>query len=75
MCSFDKFKPKSIQRYNGLGEMPPIDLKVSTIHPDYDRILLQVTANNIKENITKIREIQSDLSVLLKDQDMSAFEF
>lgn len=75
MCLFDKFKPKSIQRYKGLGEMPPIDLKVSTIHPDYDRILLQVTANNIKENITKIREIQSDLSVLLKDQDMSAFEF
>lgn len=75
MCLFDKFKPSSIQRYKGLGEMPSEDLKISTIHPDYNRSLIQLTTNDIRKSIQEIREIQSDLSALLKDIDMSTFEF
>lgn len=75
MKTFYKFKPSNIQRYKGLGEMPSADLKVSTIHPDYDRSLLRLTTEDIKRDIAEIRNIQSDLSALLKDVDMSQFEF
>ena len=75
MMAFEKFRPSNIQRYKGLGEMPSADLRVSTIHPDYDRTLLQLTVTDIKKQIEEIREIQSNLSSLLEDVDMASFEF
>ena len=75
MIAFEKFRPANIQRYKGLGEMPYQDLRVSTIHPDYDRALLQLTVQDIKKQIQEIRDIQSSLSSLLEDVDMASFEF
>ena len=75
MMAFERFRPSNIQRYKGLGEMPAADLRVSTIHPDYDRTLLQLTVTDIKKQIEEIREIQSNLSSLLEDVDMASFEF
>ena len=75
MKAFNKFKPSNVTRYKGLGEMPSKDLKVSAIHPDYNRSLIQLTTEDIKRDIMEIRNIQSDLSALLKDVDMSKFEF
>ena len=65
--AFNSFKPKNIQRYKGLGEMTAEQLKVSTLHPDYDRVLLRYTINDIKAEMKEIREIESDFSILLRD--------
>ena len=51
------------------------DLRISTIHPNYDRALLQLTVQDIKKQIQEIRDIQSNLSCLLEDVDMASFEF
>lgn len=75
MMAFERFRPSSIQRYKGLGEMPAQDLRISTIHPNYDRALLQLTVQDIKKQIQEIRDIQSNLSCLLEDVDMASFEF
>ena len=63
---FESFRPDNIKRYKGLGEMDPEELKVSTIHPSYDRTLIRYTVEDIKKEISEIRKIESDFSVLLK---------
>ena len=74
MTLFNKFKPTGIQRYKGLGEMSVNDVAVSMIKPD-QRTLLRLTSDDIKKDIQSIREVQSDLSSLLKDVDMSKYTF
>ena len=44
------------------------------IKPD-QRTLLRLTSDDIKKDIQSIREVQSDLSSLLKDVDMSKYTF
>lgn len=74
MTLFNKFKPTGIQRYKGLGEMSVNDIAVSMIRPE-QRTLLRLTSDDIKKDIQKIREVQSDLSSLFKDVDMSKYTF
>ena len=73
MTAFSKFKPKGIQRYKGLGEMPVKDLKYSTLHPDGERTLLRITVEDINRQIEEIRAVQSDISGLLKTIDMAEY--
>ena len=65
--AFNKYKPKNIQRYKGLGEMTAEQLKYSTLHPDYDRVLLRYTIEDIKAELKEIKQIESDFSILLRD--------
>jgi DNA gyrase/topoisomerase IV subunit B len=65
--AFNRYKPKNIQRYKGLGEMTSEQLKFSTLHPDYDRTLLRYTIDDIKAELKEIKEIESDFSILLRD--------
>lgn len=65
--TFNSYKPKDIQRYKGLGEMNAEQLKYAVVHPDYDRVLLRYTIDDIKQEIKEIRAIESDFSILLRD--------
>lgn len=75
MQLFAKFKPNGIQRYKGLGEMSVKEIKESMIDPKGNRTLLRLTSDDIKRDIESIRAVQSDLSSLLKDVDMSKYSF
>ena len=65
--AFNRYKPKNIQRYKGLGEMNADQLKYSTLHPDFDRHLIRYTIDDIKAELKEIKAIESDFSVLLRD--------
>lgn len=65
--AFNRYKPKNIQRYKGLGEMNADQLKYSTLHPDFDRHLIRYTIDDIKTELKEIKAIESDFSVLLRD--------
>lgn len=67
ITTFNGYKPKNIQRYKGLGEMTAEQLKFSTLHPDYDRVLLRYTIDDIKAELKEIKQIESDFSILLRD--------
>lgn len=65
--TFNSYKPKDIKRYKGLGEMNAEQLKYAVLHPDYDRVLVQYTIDDIKKEMAEIRSIESDFSILLRD--------
>lgn len=55
--------------------MNSVELMISTIHPDYNRTLLQYTAENMEEEIEKIRKVDSDFKQLLEGVDIAGYEF
>lgn len=59
MKSFEACKPKTVQRYKGLGEMNPNKLYDSTMDPD-NRTLVQYTVASAKEEIERIRYLESN---------------
>lgn len=69
MAAFDKYTPKSLTRYKGLGEMNPSELAISTVHPDYNRTLIRYTTEDIEREIQEIRRIDSNMKELLEDID------
>jgi DNA gyrase subunit B len=74
MKRFDSYKPSNVVRYKGLGEMNPIQLMESTLHPDYNRTLLRYTADNIKKEIEEIREVEFNKGLLLKGVNIAGFD-
>ena len=74
MNAYTAYQPSKIQRYKGLGEMNDYDLMESTLHPDYDRNLIQFTSEDIKKDIAAIREINSNKALLLKGLDFAGYE-
>lgn len=70
---FDKSAPSSIQRYKGLGEMDGKRLFNSTLDPD-NRILIQYTIENVKEEIEMIRYYEDNKIELLKDAKVTRFD-
>lgn len=55
----------SVQRYKGLGEMPPVELGESTILPE-NRTLIQYSLDDAKALLKEIREYESDTKKILK---------
>jgi 5S rRNA maturation endonuclease (ribonuclease M5) len=54
--------------------MNSFQLKESTLHPSFDRTLIRYTTNDIEKEIERIREIESDKGILLKDVDIAGYE-
>ena len=69
-----KYQPSHVKRYKGLGEMNPIDLKISTLHPDYNRTLIQITVEDIEQEIKAIRDINSNMKLLVKEIDFGSYQ-
>ena len=69
MSAFNKYRPKSLTRYKGLGEMNPSELAISTVHPDYNRTLIRYTTEDMEREIQEIRRIDSNMKELLDDVD------
>jgi DNA gyrase/topoisomerase IV subunit B len=65
MKAFEQCTPPKLQRYKGLGEMDGDELAVSTLLPDSDRMLIRYTLEEAKEELSIIREYESDRSKLL----------
>lgn len=74
MKLYSSYTPPTVQRYKGLGEMNSFQLKESTLHPSFDRTLIRYTTNDIEKEIERIREIESDKGILLKDVDIAGYE-
>lgn len=67
MEEFNRYTPKGLQRFKGLGEMDAPELGISALHPEFNRTLIRYTTNDIIKEIEEIRRIDSDKSELLKD--------
>jgi DNA gyrase/topoisomerase IV subunit B len=74
MKAYESYQPSSISRYKGLGEMQPVQLRDSTLHPDHDRHLVRFTTSDILKELDAIRQIESNKSLLLKDVDFAGYE-
>lgn len=67
MCKFDSTIPSGLTRYKGLGEQDPKELGISALRPDGDRVLIRYTIESAKEEIERLRKIDSNMASLLRD--------
>lgn len=51
-----KYQPKIETRFKGLGEINPDDLRETTTNP-YQRVLIQLTIDDIKDDLNKLRRL------------------
>ena len=65
MKAYESIRPTNISRFKGLGEMNKEQLRDSTIHPDYDRTLVQYTLEDVKEELEAIREYENNTKKIL----------
>jgi DNA gyrase/topoisomerase IV subunit B len=59
MKAFNSIMPTGVKRYKGLGETNSDELAESTIAPN-SRSLIQYTVEDVKDEIERIRRIESD---------------
>ena len=72
----NKFKPKIITRFKGLGEATSEQLWDTTMNPD-NRILVQLTVDDIKRDIKifeKLHDQSNPENILLRKQMMSEYK-
>ena len=62
------------ERAKGLGSLNAAEIAESTMDPKH-RKLLRYTPDNIEEEIMEMRKVNDDKFLLLKDVDISEFEF
>ena len=71
---FRASEPKNIERSKGLGGMNAKEIGISTLSPD-NRILLRYTTEDIDKEIEEMRKVNDDKYTLIKDIDISTYEF
>lgn len=67
-------EPKNIERAKGLGLLNDVEIGKSTLSPQ-NRMLLRYSAKDIEKEIQEMRAVNDDKYTLLKDVDVSNFEF
>ena len=67
-------EPKDIDRAKGLGTLNDSQIGISTLNPK-NRKLLRYTADDINKEIEEMRKINDDKFSLIKDVDISLYEF
>ena len=72
--SFRESEPKNIERAKGLGELNSSELGESTLNPT-NRRLLRYTCEDIEKEIEEMRRLDSDKFNLIKDIDISVYQF
>lgn len=71
---FEKSEPKNISRAKGLGALDAKEIAISTLDPK-NRTLLRYTSNDIERDIATMRKTNDNKLDLIKDVDMSQYEF
>ena len=71
---FRKSEPKNIERAKGLGSLNDIEIGESTLDPR-NRKLLRYTTEDITREIEEMRQVNDDKFTLIKDIDISQYEF
>lgn len=74
ISTFRKSEPKNIERAKGLGSLNDIEIGVSTLNPQ-NRKLLRYTTEDITREIEEMRKVNDDKFTLIKDVDISQYEF
>lgn len=72
--TFRDSEPKNIERAKGLGAMNSLEIGISTLSPE-NRKLLRYTTEDISKEIEEMRKINDDKFTLIKDIDISQYEF
>lgn len=71
---FRESEPKNISRAKGLGTLKPLEIGISTLNPK-NRTLLRYTCQDIEKEIEEMRRVNADKFCLIKDVDISTYEF
>ena len=67
-------EPKNIERAKGLGSLDASEIGFSTLDPNH-RKLIRYTAEDIEAEIEEMRKSNDDKFQLIKDLDLSDYEF
>ena len=67
-------EPKNIDRAKGLGSLTDVEIQASALDPN-NRKLLRYTTTDIMKEIEEMRKTNDDKYTLIKDLDISQYEF
>lgn len=71
---YTQSEPKNIERAKGIGALNPYELGYSTLDPK-NRKLLRYTTTDIIQELETMRKINDDKFTLIKDLDLSQYDF
>lgn len=71
---YTQSEPKNIERAKGIGALDPYELGQSTLDPK-NRKLLRYTTTDIVKELEMMRKVNDDKFTLIKDLDLSQYEF
>ena len=71
---FEKSEPKNISRAKGLGALNAKEIAISTLNPK-NRTLLRYTSKDIESDIATMRKTNDNKLDLIRNVDMSQYEF
>jgi DNA gyrase/topoisomerase IV subunit B len=71
---FQESEPKNIDRAKGLGSLTDSEIQDSALDP-HNRKLLRYTTKDIIKEVEEMRKINDDKYTLIKDLDISKYEF
>lgn len=71
---YTQSEPKNIERAKGIGALNPYELGYSTLDPK-NRKLLRYTTTDIIQELETMRKVNDDKFTLIKDLDLSQYEF